>query len=104
LNGSCSNVCPVKINIHEQIAAWRQVMAENHELTFVKKAAMSAAGVLLAHPALYRAAIASADSALNGLPRFAIYNRFNAWGKHREVPHAPRESFHNWYKRNRSAS
>jgi L-lactate dehydrogenase complex protein LldF len=104
LNGSCSNVCPVKINIHEQIAAWRQVMAENHELTFVKKVAMSAAGVLLAHPALYRAAIASADSALNGLPRFAIYNRFNAWGKHREVPHAPRESFHSWYKRNRSAS
>ena len=104
LNGSCSNVCPVKINIHEQISAWRQVMAENHELTFVKKAAMKAAGVLLAHPALYRVAIATADSALNGLPRFAIYNRFNAWGKHREVPHAPRESFHSWYKRNRSAS
>jgi L-lactate dehydrogenase complex protein LldF len=104
LNGSCTNVCPVKINIHEQIAAWRQVMAENHELTLVKKAAMSAAGVLLAHPALYRAAIATADSALSGLPRFAVYNRFNAWGKHREVPHAPRETFHTWYKRNRSAS
>ena len=104
LNGSCTNVCPVKINIHEQIGAWRQVMAENHELTFVKKAAMSAAGVLLAHPALYRAAIAGADSALNGLPRFAIYNRLNAWGRHREVPHAPQESFHSWYKRNRSAS
>ena len=102
LNGSCTNVCPVKINIHEQISAWRQVMAENHELTLIKKAAMKAAAVLLAHPALYRAAIASADSALNGLPRFAIYNRLNAWGKHREVPHAPRESFHSWYKRNRS--
>jgi L-lactate utilization protein LutB len=23
-HGSCSNVCPVKINIHEQIYAWRQ--------------------------------------------------------------------------------
>jgi ferredoxin len=23
LNGSCSNVCPVKINIHERIYAWR---------------------------------------------------------------------------------
>jgi L-lactate dehydrogenase complex protein LldF len=101
LNGSCSNVCPVKINIHEQIAAWRQVMAESHELTFIKKASMKAAGVLLAHPVLYRAAITSADSALNALPRFAIYNRLNAWGKHREVPHAPRESFHSWYKRNR---
>jgi L-lactate dehydrogenase complex protein LldF len=102
LNGSCSNVCPVKINIHEQIAAWRQVMAENHDLTLIKKTAMTAAGVLLAHPVLYRAAIAVADSALNNLPRFAIYNRLNAWGKHREVPHAPQESFHSWYKRNRS--
>src|ERR1700675_4872200 len=26
LNGSCSNVCPVKINIHEQIYAWRRVL------------------------------------------------------------------------------
>jgi L-lactate dehydrogenase complex protein LldF len=102
LNGSCSNVCPVKINIHEQIAAWRQVMSENHELTLIKKAAMAAAGKVLAHPGLYRAAIATADTALNALPRFAIYNRLNAWGKQREVPHAPRESFHTWYKRNRS--
>jgi len=103
LNGSCTNVCPVKINIHEQIAAWRKVMAENHELPVIKKTAMKAAGVLLSHPALYRAAIASADAALRSLPRFAIYTRLNAWGKHREVPHAPRETFHAWYKRNRSA-
>ena len=30
LNGSCTNVCPVKINIHEQIYKWRQVMAERN--------------------------------------------------------------------------
>ena len=77
-------------------------MAENHELTLVKKTAMQAAGVLLAHPALYRTAIATADWALNHLPRFALYSRLNAWGKHREVPHGPRESFHSWYKRHRS--
>jgi len=101
LNGSCSNVCPVKINIHEQIGAWRKVMSENHELPFTKKATMKAAGVLLAHPVLYRAAVASTDSALRVLPRFAIYNRLNAWGAHREIPHPPPESFHSWYKRNR---
>jgi L-lactate dehydrogenase complex protein LldF len=101
LNGSCTNVCPVKINIHEQIAAWRKVMAENHELPLMKKSAMKAAGALLAHPTLYRAAIASADVALNVLPRFALYNRLNAWGKHREVPHAPQQTFHSWYHKNR---
>jgi L-lactate dehydrogenase complex protein LldF len=103
LNGSCTNVCPVKINIHEQIAAWRKVMAENHELPLVKKAAMKAAGALLAQPALYRAAISAADVALKVLPQFALYNRFNAWGKHRELPHAPRQTFHSWYKQNRGA-
>jgi len=101
LNGSCTNVCPVKINIHEQIAAWRKVMAENHELPFAKKAAMQAAGALLAQPALYRTAIATADAALNTLPRFAVYNSLNAWGKGRENPHAPRKTFHAWYKKTR---
>ena len=40
LNGSCTSVCPVKINIHEQIYKWRQVIAERHQLPMVKKEAM----------------------------------------------------------------
>jgi L-lactate dehydrogenase complex protein LldF len=101
LNGSCTNVCPVKINIHEQIYAWRRVLVEKHEVPFVKKAAMKAAGVLLSKPVAYRAAVAVADSALAHIPRFALYNRLNAWGKHREVPHPPAQTFHGWYKANR---
>ena len=85
LNGSCTNVCPVKINIHEQIYAWRRELVKRHETPFVKKAAMKAAGELLSRPAAYRAAIAAADIALAHLPRFVIYNGLNAWGK------APRE-------------
>ncbi|MEI9985380.1 MAG: LUD domain-containing protein [Aliidongia sp.] len=33
--------------------------------------------------------------------RFALYNRLNAWGKHRELPHPPAQSFHSWYQANR---
>ena len=44
LNGSCTNVCPVKINIHEQIYAWRRVLVKRHEVPLAKKAAMKAAG------------------------------------------------------------
>jgi L-lactate dehydrogenase complex protein LldF len=101
LNGSCTNVCPVKINIHEQIYAWRRVLVKQHEVPFAKKAAMKAAGVLLSRPAAYRAAIAAADTALAHLPRFVIYNGLNAWGKHREVPHPPKQTFHSWYHANR---
>jgi L-lactate dehydrogenase complex protein LldF len=103
LNGSCTNVCPVKINIHEQIYAWRRVLVNQHEVPLAKKAAMKVAGALLSRPAAYRAAIAAADTALAHLPRFVIYNGLNAWGKHREVPHPPEQTFHSWYHANRGA-
>jgi L-lactate dehydrogenase complex protein LldF len=101
LNGSCSNVCPVKINIHEQIYAWRRELVRQHEVPAFKKVAMAAAGALLSRPAAYRAAVEAVDLALATLPHFVIYNRLNAWGRHRDVPHAPRQTFHAWYRAHR---
>ena len=101
LNGSCSNVCPVKINIHEQIYSWRGVMDEDHQIKLPKKTAMIVAGKLLSHPEAYRAATESAETVLRVLPRFAVYNQLNAWGRHRDVPAPAKETFHQWYKRNR---
>jgi L-lactate dehydrogenase complex protein LldF len=101
LNGSCTNVCPVKINIHEQIYAWRKVLVRAHETPFVKRAAIKAVGILMARPAAYRAAVEGANKALASLPRFVIYNGLNAWGKRRETPHPPAETFHQWYEKTR---
>jgi L-lactate dehydrogenase complex protein LldF len=101
LNGSCSNVCPVKINIHEQIYAWRRELVKQHEVPFAKKAAMKAAGELLSRPAAYRAAIAATRTALDHLPDFVVYNPLNAWGKGRDVPQPPRQTFHAWYHASR---
>jgi L-lactate dehydrogenase complex protein LldF len=102
LNGSCSNVCPVKINIHDQIYAWRSVMDEKGQFSFPKKEAMTVAGKLLSNPEAYRIATQSAETALKMLPRFAIYNHFNAWGRHREVPAPATQTFHEWYRQHRS--
>ena len=101
MNGSCSNVCPVKINIHEQIFAWRKVLAEEHQIPLLKQGMMKAAGAVLSRPAAYRAAIGAANSALKVLPSFAVYNPANSWGKGRDMPEAPKQSFHAWYKQNR---
>jgi L-lactate dehydrogenase complex protein LldF len=101
LNGSCTNVCPVKINIHEQIYKWRQIIAERNQLPFVKKEMMRIAGKVLADPRLYRAAISAAGLAIEHLPRFAIYNWLNPWGRQREIPEAPRQTFRGWYLRHR---
>ncbi|HEY2926068.1 lactate utilization protein B [Piscinibacter sp.] len=103
LNGSCSNVCPVKINIHEQIYKWRQIIAERHQLPLAKKEAMRVAGKILGRPRLYRAAVEAAAAGLDHLPRFMIYNPFNAWGRQREVPASPAQTFRQWYLRNRGA-
>ena len=101
LNGSCTSVCPVKINIHEQIYKWRQVIAERHQLPFVKKEAMQIAGKILSSPKLYRAAVGAAGVGVDYLPRFMLYNRANAWGRQREVPDAPASTFRQWYLKNR---
>jgi len=102
LNGSCSNVCPVKINIHEQIYAWREVMEEKHQINLVKKSAMIVAGKVLSNPTLYRMAGDTMEAGLKVLPRFAIYNQLNAWGQHRDIPPPAKETFHDWYKKHRS--
>ena len=102
LNGSCTSVCPVKINIHEQIYKWRQIIAERHQLPFVKQEAMKVTGKVLASPKLYRAAVDGAGAGIEHLPRFLMYNRLNAWGRQREVPEAPPQTFRQWYLKNRS--
>jgi len=101
LNGSCTNVCPVKIDIHDQIYRWRKVIAERGQLPMVKKEAMRMAGKVLSSPKLYRLAVKAAQAGLDYLPRSMIYNPINAWGKQRELPSAPKQSFREWYLENR---
>ena len=101
LNGSCTNVCPVQIDIHEQIYAWREVMEEKHQIPLVKKEAMIVADKVLSNPDLYQIATESTDMALKVVPHLAIYNHLNAWGRHREVPAPADETFHQWYRNNR---
>jgi L-lactate dehydrogenase complex protein LldF len=62
---------------------------------------MKVADKVLSHPALYQIATATLSTALEVLPHFAVYNRLNAWGKHRDVPEAARETFHEWYRKHR---
>jgi len=101
LNGSCTHVCPVKINIHEQIYKWREIIAARHQLPFVKQEAMQVAGKVLSNPKLYRIAVEAAGSGIERLPRFMMYNRLNAWGRQREVPSPPTATFRQWYIANR---
>lgn len=94
LCGSCSNVCPVKINIHEQLWFWRQDLMAAGLAPVGKTIGMKLMAFTLAHPAIYR---------IGGLllRRFAplLNSRLNPWYKQREMPVAPKKSFQEWYKK-----
>jgi L-lactate dehydrogenase complex protein LldF len=100
LCGSCSDVCPVKIDIHEQLFKWRQIIAENHLQPAAKAMSMKVAGYVFSRPALFQFSGKLARWVSKALPRFMIYNFMNPWGKARELPAAPKESFRSWYIKN----
>lgn len=96
LCGSCSNVCPVKIDIHDQLYKWRQVLMQEGYGPSGKTAAMKAMATVLESPRLYRLA----GKVGRGVLRFApatVENRFNPWYNQREMPQPPAESFRDWY-------
>jgi len=101
LCGSCSNVCPVKIDIHGQLYAWRQDLTQHGKTALSKRIAMRAAGKLLASDSLYNFAGATVRRAVSHLPRPLLYMPLNVWGKGRELPVPPKESFKQWYLKNR---
>jgi len=103
LCGSCSNVCPVKINIHEQLYKWRQVIVKAGHAPAAKKISMKAMAVTLASPSAYNMAGKTARWVLKHAP-FAVNNSFNPWYKHRDMPEAPEMSFKEWYSVNRKSS
>jgi len=100
LCGSCSNVCPVKIDIHEQLYKWRQVLVQEGNAPAAKKAAMKAMTWVLSNPSVYHTAGRAGRWFMMNVP-FAVNNGLNPWYKQRDMPEPPKESFGEWYKKNK---
>jgi L-lactate dehydrogenase complex protein LldF len=102
LCGSCSNVCPVKIDIHQQLYKWRQVIVQNGYAPTAKKAAMKMMSLTLSSPKAYRLGGKAGRFVMKYAP-FAMNNKLNPWYKQRDMPEPPKESFGEWYAKNRKA-
>ena len=100
LCASCSNVCPVKIDIHNQLYKWRQEIFEQNKLPKRKSMLMYIVGRVLEKNNLYNFSGNIVRYALKILPRKLVYNNLNIWGKERELPEIPKYSFKQWYKKN----
>lgn len=100
LCGSCSNVCPIKIDIHEQLWKWRQEIAIQGHVAVVKKMGLKGMAFVLARPGLYRFSGKMARWVMRALP-FLVKNKLNPWYKQREMPEPPKQSFRDWYLKNK---
>jgi L-lactate dehydrogenase complex protein LldF len=100
LCGSCSDVCPVKINIHEQLYEWRQEITKTHG-EFGKGLSMKLANGIFKSPLAYKISGNLMRAALRSLPDSMIYHPLNTWGKSRNLPETPKETFQQWYQKNR---
>ena len=101
LCGSCTDVCPVKINIHEQLYEWRQEVTKTQG-EFAKGLSMKLANGIFKSPLAYKISGSLMRNALKSLPNSLIYHPLNIWGKNRNLPDPPKESFQQWYRKNRS--
>jgi len=98
LCGSCTDVCPVKIDLHQQLFISRRHIAQLGLVPRGKRLGLKLTAAILKRPWLYRVMGRVARIALRWLPRWLIYNRGNVWGRRRELPTPPRESFRELYR------
>jgi L-lactate dehydrogenase complex protein LldF len=101
LCGSCTNVCPVKINIHEQLYLWRQQIAKNGLIPKAKTTGIKMMASVLSSPSFFKTAGKLGRKILKYAP-FLVNNSFNPWFKQREMPSPPEQSFTEWYAKNKN--
>ncbi len=98
LCGSCTDVCPVKIDLHHQLLTWRKEIGVRGLVPWSKRIALGAASFVMRRPRLFNFAGAVARRLMPFVPRFLIYNPLNAWGRKRELPLFPKQSFRELYR------
>jgi L-lactate dehydrogenase complex protein LldF len=98
LCGSCSAVCPVKIDLHGQLLAWR---AERPATSRAGRALVAGAAWALRWPTLLGPARAALLLAWPLLGRRGRRNPAEAWLAERELPTLPKQSFRAQWKRRR---
>ena len=98
LCASCSNVCPSKIKLHNQLYKHRQSVVTAGLLGAKKHTILKVATWVMKHPALLDFSGSMARKIVPILPRSILYSKVNVWGKKRELPKFPKNSFKELYK------
>jgi L-lactate dehydrogenase complex protein LldF len=103
LCGACTEVCPVKIPLHQLLHQHRQVIVEKEgKAPISEKLAMKAFGLGAASPALYKLGSKFAPTAMNPFTDGDKISKgpgpLKAWTEIRDFPAPNKERFRDWYK------
>jgi len=106
LCGSCTAVCPVKINLHEQLLELRERQLEGPALErgrgSLERTLAQLLGWLLKSPSRTAQLGAVLRWLCRRLPALTRYGALRRWTATRELPPLPAESFHVQYARRRA--
>lgn len=100
LCGSCTDVCPVKINLHNLLYELRKEVVKKSELPLRKRIMFFILGLILFHNLFYRIAGGMYLFLYKKIAGGILYNSINLWSRTREMPEPPAVTFRDWYKRN----
>lgn len=103
LCGACTEVCPVKIPLHNLIHKHREIIVEKEgKAPFTEKMAMKAFGLGASSPALYNIGSKLASTAMNSFTDGEKFTKgvgpLKAWTESREFPAPNKERFRDWFK------
>jgi len=93
LCGSCSDVCPVRIDLHSQLLAWRRELDVRGLTPAAKRRGVAVASFVLRRPWMYRLAGKLVRFFGRLLPPGFLRTLSGGWGREREVPMLPARSF-----------
>ena len=90
---SCDQVCPVQVDLSQQIYRWRQRLETIWQANAMKKLMSQGMTILFNHPALYTATLRLSPAA-NWLPSALMNSALNPWARDHQMMKFPKKSFH----------
>jgi L-lactate dehydrogenase complex protein LldF len=99
LCGSCSDVCPVRIDLHHQLLRWRAELTARKLVPLGKRIVTRVSAWVLARSWAYRWGGRFVRWLVPKLPTRLL--RANAWGRQRDLPPMPEKSFRELWKERR---